>query len=477
MVNRACCKFSNWVKTIFFTISSPLVYRNLFFFPGSVFDKLKKLVSERPNLQFVFLVQKKDLEKYKNFLHDSLNENFLVEAVKVFAPSSFLEKFFYFFYSYFIYTGTTRTLATLGMRPDEPPAGGKRWLASLKILIAKTFGRSKFLRKKIVPWLYHKIFKSRPFAELFLKYNPSLIFASHIYGQYDIQLLAEADLRKVKTVGMTSNWDHFDKYYLPLRPDFLLAQSEQIKNFAIKYQSYDSENIAIIGYPHFDFITDHSHAVLREQILRELGFPFDAKFILYVSGSAYSSDEPDTIEKILEWADKKELGGSTYLVIRPYLGGRGADRDFDEAKFNRFEEHSRVRFYKKEFWGDLSKSIQFFNIMRHADVVISMYSTIVIEAAALDKPLVGIGFDGYKKRRFAQSVRRFMLREHFQDVLNSCAVRTAYSFPELKEILKKYLDNPSLDHKSRMLMIQRLADGADGKAGERIIEHILKHLA
>lgn len=466
----------NIKKTIFFTISSPLVYRNLFFFPGSVFDKFKRIVSERNDLRFVFLVQKKDLEKYLNFFGSNLGENFILEAVKVSSPKGFLQKFFYFFYSYFIYTGTTRTLATLGVRPDEPPAGGKRWLAPIKILISKTFGKSKFFRKKIIPILYSKLFKEHPFAELFLKYNPSLVFAAHIYGQYDIQLLAEAKKRGIKTLGMASNWDHFDKYYLPIGPDFLLAQSEQVKDFALKYQSYEPRQIYIIGYPHFDFIVDKSHAVSREQILRELRFPSDAKFILYVSGSAYCSDEPDTIEKILEWADKNEFGHNIYLVIRPYLGGRGADRDFDEAKFNKFNEHPRVRFYKKEFWGDLPKSIQFFNIMRHADAVISIYSTIVIEAAALDKPLIGIGFDGYKKRPFSKSIKRFMLREHFQDVLNSGAVRTAYSFLELKEILKKYFSDPSLDHEKRVRMMQKLAHGADGRAGDRVAEHILKNV-
>lgn len=464
------------MKTIFFTISSPLVYRNLFFFPGSVFDKLKKLVSENKNIRFIFLVQKKDFEKYKNFFGEDLGENFILEGVKVYAPQSFLEKLFYFFYSYFIYTGTTRTLATLGVRPDEPPAGGKMWLAPIKILIAKTFGKNEFLRKKVISLLYPKVFSRRPFAELFLKYNPALVFAAHIYGQYDTQIISEANRRGIKTLGMASNWDHFDKYYLPLRLDFLLAQSEQVKDFAIKYQSYDPEKISIIGYPHFDFIVDKSYAVPREQILLELGFPKDAKFILYVSGSVYCSDEPDTIEKILQWADSDALGYNTYLVIRPYLGGRGADKDFDEAKFNRFEEHPRVQFYKKEFWGDLPKSIQFFNIMRHADAVISIYSTIVIEAAALDKPLVGIGFDGYKKRPFHKSIKRFMIREHFQDVLSSGAVRTAYSFNELKNILKDYLANPSLDHEARMRMMQKLADGADGKASERVVEHILKNI-
>ncbi len=464
------------LKTIFFTLSSSLVFRNLFFFPGSVFHKLLEKINEDPNLQVVFLVQKRDYEKYLPFFASHLSDRIILEKASPAKIENIFQKIFYFFYSYLIYTGTTRTLATLGVRPDEPPAGGKMYLAPIKIFIARTFGRSKLIKAKIVPAIYLLLFKGKDFTPLFSKYNPSLIFLGHIYGQFDTKLLGEAKRQSVKTVGMISNWDHFDKYYLPLKPDFLLAQSEQIKDMAVKFQSYDPTTISIVGYPHVDFIVNEKHATTRGEILKDLGFSENSKYILYISGSAYCPDEPDTIENILKWADEGKFGFDVRLVIRPYLGGRGADRDFDEKKYNRFEEHPRVVFYKKEFWGDLPKSTQFINIMRHADAVISIYSTAVLEAAALNRPLVGIGFDGYHARLFNRSIKRFMLREHFHDVLNSGAVSTAQNFPDLFNILDSYLKNPHLHERERDKMFERLCYKRDGKASERIVDRLFSEL-
>jgi len=462
-------------KTIFFTLSTTAVYRNLLFFPGSVYDRLRRIVRERDDLCIVFLVPEKDFHKYAVLFGEDIADRMLLQPVSVSYPRTFLEKAFYFFYSYLIYTGTTKQLATLGVRPEEPPAGGvlKQYLAPVKFLIANTFGRWDTLREYIVPWLYLGIFRSRPFLELFSKYNPDLVFISHLYGRLDTELLAEAKRQRTPAIGMVANWDHLDKYYLPFKTDKLLVQSEQLKNFAVRFQHYPAERAVLTGYPYFDFISNGSYAKPREETLKDLGFPPDSKYILYVSGSAYCPDEPDIIETILQWMAEGRFGGEVRLVIRPYLGGRAKDREFDEEKYNRFENHPLATFYRKEFWGDMDKSIQFMNIIRHAASIISIYSTIVIEAAVLDRPLVGIGFDGYKKRSLQKSINRFAMREHFRDVLESGGLRTAHSFDELFLILDSYLKNPSLDSEGRERLRRRVCGSLNNGSSERIISAIL----
>lgn len=467
------------MTTIFITLSTTAVYRNLIFFPGSVVDRLRKILTERKDLRLVFIVPSKDLLKYQKLFAEDLGERWRIEQVAVSYPRTFLQKLFYFFYSYFIYTGTTWQLATLGVRPDEPPAGGKfkRYLAPLKYGIAHTFGRSQFMREKFVPFLYLKIFRERPFLALFERYRPDIIFISHIYGRLDTELLAEAKRRSIKTIGMASNWDHYDKYYLPFKADKLMVQSEQMKDFAMRYQGYGSERIIIVGYPYFDFMVNPEYGRPREAVLAELGFPQGSKFILYVSGSAYCPDEPDIMERILEWADAGVWGKDMRMVIRPYQGGRANDKEFDEKKYNRFESRPRVFFYRKEFWGDMERSIQFVNILRHADAVIAVYSTMMIEALVFDRPLVGIGFDGYKKRPFRKSIKRFAAREHFQDVWRSGAVWMTESFKELREALQTYLQNPSRHAAERARLRQRVSGPLDGRSSERIVEEILDFLA
>lgn len=466
------------MKTIFFTLSSTASYRNLLFFPGSVYDRLWQVATTRQDLRFVFLVPPKDFQKYQQIFAGKLNERCLLEPISVSYPKTFLEKAFYFFYSYFIYTGTTWQLATLGVRPDEPPAGGifKKYLTPVKFLISRTFGRSRIMRERFVPFWYKKIFRLRPFFDLFERYQPDLVFLSHLYGRMDTELLAEARRRGVKTMGMASNWDHFDKYYMPHKVQTLLVQSEQMRDFAIRFQGYDPAKLVLVGYPYFDFMVDAQYVWPREKLLQSAGFPMGSKYILYVSGSAYCPDEPDIIEKILQWADDKKIGEDMRLLIRPYTGGRAKDKEFDEEKYNRFETHPRVAFYRKEFWGDMERSIHFMNLMRHADLVIAIYSTAMIEAAALDRPLVGIAFDGYKTRPLQQSIRRFAAREHFQDVWRSGAVRMVESFDALKSAIIDYFNNPQLDAPRRAALRARVCGPTDGKVSERIVEQILHAL-
>lgn len=465
-------------KTVFITMTSNMVFRNLFFFPGSVFDLLVKTIGMRQDFRLVVILNKKDLEKYSLFFKEVLGERCIMVSAAMPYPKNSLEKAFNFFYSYFVYTGTTKTLATVGMRLDEPPAGGrfKKYLAPIKIGIAKTFGRSTYMRKKIVPALYHRVFRDRSFAKLFDQYVPDLVFASHVFGRIDTELLAEAARRKVKTMGMVSCWDHLDKYYLPFKVDTLFSQSEQVKDFAVLYQGYDPKKIKLFGHPYFDFIVDEEYKASRIDTLKMLGFSENAKYLLYVSGSAYCPDEPDIIEQILKWADEGKFGPDFRLVIRPYQGGRSKDKEFDKQKYDRFESHPRVVFYRREFWGDLSRSIDFVNIMRHSHGVIAIYSTMTLEAAVVDSPLIGIGFDGYHLQPFNRSIKRFALREHFKDVFRSGAVKTANSFDELFEIINYYLEDQKRDHEARERLRKRMCYTLDGHISERMAEEILELL-
>ena len=142
------------MKTIFFTLSSPAVFRNFFFFPGGFFSQLKERLKRDQNMRAVFLVYPKDYKKYAYLFEDNFGGRLILEQIPVQNPKTFLEKAFRFFYSYLIYTGTTRLMATIGTRPDEPPAGGRGYLAPLKKIIAATLGRSEFFPSRIIPPLF-----------------------------------------------------------------------------------------------------------------------------------------------------------------------------------------------------------------------------------------------------------------------------------------------------------------------------------
>ncbi len=464
-------------KKLFFVVSSEDVLKNFFLFPGGLFDKLKKYLQEGDSE--VVIVMPSFVEKYIPRVREyskGAENKVIIELIPSAQKLRGFQKLFTFFYSYLIYTGTTRTLATMGMRLDDAPGGGRQYLAPIKIILANTFGRSRIVKTKIVQYLYDFFFPERPLKEIFERHRPDLVFAPNLFKRFDGEVLREAKKQGVKSIGMVMNWDHLDKYYIPFHADFFLAQSEQTKSFAVNYQAYKENEIDIVGYPYIDFVIDKNYAIPRAETMQRLGFPPEARYILYIAGSMYCPDEPDIIEKILEWADKKQLGQDVRLVIRPYPGGRGRDKAFDKQKFDGFKNHPRVSVRLEKFWMDVPQSAYFMNIMRHADAVIAIYSTAVLEAVALDRPLLTTAFDGYHKRPFNRSVRRFELREHFRDVLETGGVRRAYSFEDLLASIKEYLRDGSIDAEKREKMRDHIIYKLDGRASERVLGHILNNL-
>lgn len=464
------------IKTLFMTVPSPAARRYLFFFPGCVGEQLQKIAQTRTDLRIVFLVLKKDYARYKTFLTKFPSERVMVEPVSLSFQKTFFQKLVHFFYSYLLYTNTTRILATMGMRPGEPPAGGNRFMAPVKWLIANSFGRSRFVRLTLAPFLYFFAFKDRPFAPLFEEYQPDLVFLSSMYDRFDTRLIPEAKRQSVKTIAMPASWDHVDKYYLPFHADTLVVSSEQIKRAAVRFQSYDSKSIVVTGYPHFDFLMSRESFIAREDMLRSLTLPVNARYILYVSGSAYCPDEPDIVAEMLRWVDAGAFGDNAFVVLRPYLGSRGKDKDFDAEKYARLAEHPRLRLFDKRGVEKLDEMVSYLNVMRHASVVLAVYSTVFLESVVFDRPLVAAPFDGWNTRPLYRSIRRFEGFEHFKDVAEIGAIRAARSFPELKKVIADYLAHPERDAEKRKRMRRDICWKLDGHASERLVNVILENL-
>lgn len=464
------------VKTLFVTVPSPAARRYLFFFPNCVGEQLQKIAASRTDLRVVFLVLKKDYERYKTFLTKFPLGRIVVEPVSLSFQKTLFQKLAHFFYSYLLYTNTTRILATMGMRPGEPPAGGNRFMAPVKWLIANSFGRSRFVRLRLAPLLYYAAFRARPFAPLFEKYQPDLVFLSSMYDRFDTRLIPEAKRRGVRTISMPASWDHVDKYYLPFHADTLIAHNEQIKRAAVRFQSYAPESVVVTGFPHFDFLVNDESRMEREATLRALDLPLNARYILYVSGSAYCPDEPDIVAEMLQWVAGNEFCENTYVVLRPYLGSRGKDKDFDAEKYARLVEHPRLRLFDKRGVEKLDEMVLYLNVMRHAAVVLAVYSTVFLESVVFDRPLIAAPFDGWNTRPLYRSIRRFEGFEHFKDVAETGAIRAARSFPELKKAITNYLAYPERDIEKRERMRREICWKLDGKSSERLVNVILENL-
>lgn len=424
------------------------------------------------NLRIVILTNN-GLDRY--FEKNPINRFVSVEYIHEHVSEGFLQKLFHFFYAYLIFTGTTEVLATVGARADITPAGGNRHMAFFKRVIARTFGRSRWIKTKLVPWLYDRVFRERPFRQIFDRYKPNLVFVSAVAFFPDIEVVAEARRRNIETMGMTPNWDHLNKYYIPQHVDTLLVQNMPMKREAVLYHAYREEQIKLIGFLQFDkYVPREKYVMPRDEYFKAMGLHSDCKIIAYFSNSAFTLNEGDILQEISGWIHDGKFKQRAQLLVRPYVSPRSMA--LEEKKYEKLQNNPDIKFNWRKI-DEQEESVRFFvSMLYYADVVISLFSTTALEAAIFDKPVLTVGFDGYKKYPPHLSVTRLEKLTYFKNVIDTEGVLIMRSFNELHDKIQAYLDNPALDRDKRALLVEKLCFAPDGKTAQRLTHLIISKL-
>jgi hypothetical protein len=115
--------------------------------------------------------------------------------------------------------------------------------------------------------------------------------------------------------------------------------------------------------------------------------------------------------------------------------------------------------------------------LRHSDVIVNVASTIAIEAAIFDTPVVNIAFDGESPSDFAQSARRYYRFTHYTNITRHHAVRVAETPDQLVEMVGTYLEDPAIDREGRRRVVLEQCQFADGRAAERVAGFVIDELA
>ncbi len=455
------------IKTIFFSISSRIVMRNLMLVPGGVFDILK----QDKNIQVVVLVNDKLYAKYKQYFDEQIKEsNVIIEKIEKDFPKNILQSIFTFFYSYLIFTKTTRLLASRGARADKVAAGSS-YAYPFKWLNYQLFGRCRWIKKWLVPRVYMFLFRGRPYKELFERYKPDLVFIPNVAHSPDLDLLSESKRRKIKSVGMSGSWDHFNKYFVPLRSDVFLAWNEPSKKEAIVYEGYNEDQVRLVGFSQFDAYVNDRNITPREEFFKKINLPQDRKVIFFASEGAYSLDGPEVIDMILKWIDEGKIEGQPVVILRLYPGVPSED-----SAYAKFAKHPLVHIDKTDNWGSVESLMHFINILYYSDVVISTYSTITVEASIFDKYLININFDGYHERPDFQSVKRLVNFSHFEHVSKAGGVRTVDTAKELLDHINTGVVSPGSNSDNREKLRQSMCWKLDGNSSRRVVYYILEYL-
>lgn len=120
------------------------------------------------------------------------------------------------------------------------------------------------------------------------------------------------------------------------------------------------------------------------------------------------------------------------------------------------------------------------SMMAHSNVFVTVYSTMVVETAVHDTPIIGAVIDtpgGWNvPGKFSLSLKEIGNWPTHQRFRQAKAGRVAKDEAELRAALNAYLENPALDSAERRKFIEDEITFTDGTSGKRTAEFILKVL-
>lgn len=256
----------------------------------------------------------------------------------------------------------------------------------------------------------------------------------------------------VPTATFIFSWDNLTTKARIAAPfDYYFVWSDQMADELVRfYPDVARSRVRVVGTPQFEPYADPSLEWGRDQFLATVGLEPDRPIICYSGGDTRTCpDDPLHLRLVCELIERKQILGNPQLVLRP------APVDISDRYDEVVRDHNVVM--ARPAWrageGGWSSAgptkddmALLVNLTRYADLNINMASTMTLDFALHDTPVVNLGFDADPSRNLAH---RYYQYDHYRPVVEMGAARVARDANELAEAVNAYLANPSLDREGR----------------------------
>ena len=371
------------------------------------------------------------------------------------------------------------------MRQVEAEAKGtQRVIATLARGVITLMRHSRPSRQCLVRW--QRRYTPAIYDDLFEKYQPDLVVSATYGWRNDRYLLRESVRRGIKTGAVIVGWDNPSSYGVPAAPlDFVTCWSEIQKQELVDGSDWNPANVNIGGIPSYDGYFRKEWLIPRAEYFKLHGLDPKRKLISYASSFITFSPNYLNIEALARLVAGDELTEPCQLLIRLH-----PNHFMDEPLYA--GEREKVRELARSLphvhvvepvalGGDLGyysgeDMPEKTSMMAYSDVFTTVYSTMCVETAIHDRPIVSVCIDtpgGWNKpHKFSLKLSKIGDWPTHQRFREAGAGRVAYDADQLKEHLNLYLADPELDGEKRRKFIKDEVTFTDGSAGRRTGEYL-----
>lgn len=367
---------------------------------------------------------------------------------------------------------------------DEEGEGKRRLLMPFMKLLVGVLRRSRAARRALVRSQFR--FSPDLYGDFFERYPPDLVVASTPGWRLDRYLLRQAAARGVRTAAAVVGWDNPSSYSLPGAPvENITCWSQIQKDELVLGSDWRPERVHIGGMPSYDGYFARKWLMPREEYINLHRLDPNRKLLGYACSFITFSPNYQNVEALAQLVAGDGLEQPCQLLIRlhpnhfmdePLYAG-------ERQRISRLAQKiphvhvvaplplgGELGYYSGE---DMPEKT---SMMAYSDVFLTVYSTMVVEAAVHDRPIVSVCFDaagGWNQPgKFSLPLSKIGEWPTHQRFREAGAGKVAMNAEELKAAINAYLRDPQADRQQRQKFIRDECTFTDGSAGKRTGEYL-----
>ena len=377
---------------------------------------------------------------------------------------------------------------------DRQPVNTKITLTLLRLGILAC-RRSKLLRKALLAF-EEWMFVPDAYVQLLDKHKPDLVVTSSVGTfPFDHFVMRAAKRKGIACSSVILSWDNTTtRGYPGASATQIVTWTEVMKQELIEYADVEPNKIEAGGVAQFDPYFAPDPGFDRAAFLRGIGGDPEKRTILFATKSPNGyAFNPNIARGLAGAIADGRLPKDCQVVVRVhpihyrFVNGKlvyeaaiealravAADYPFVVLNEPRIES-------KKINSAIASGEMQFVSrLLKSADVVVNIYSTLNIEGAIFDRPLVNVTYEGDQLLYPVEMHARLDIAiddraTHNRRLLALGGVRCAATPGELVDAVIAYLQNPALDRDGRKRIVAQEVGPNAGKAGIAVARLLLKH--
>ena len=341
--------------------------------------------------------------------------------------------------------------------------------------------------RRVIRWLDGFVAINSEVAALLDKYKPDMVLAPDIVFPLDRIFLRAAKRKGYFVIGLTRSWDNLtSKGVIQILPDKLVLHTDRMRVQAVELVGMPAKDIVVTGPPDFDKYF-RPFTTTKQDFCKKLGIPSDRRLILFAPFyDEYTGSAIIMINALLNAIKEGKLPQNAHFLIRY----RPATPEIPDAMFAGsdhytitkpcslyFKVKNRAQAPTKDWEFSPDDAELLFHSIVFSDMMINTFSTIAIDAAAVDKPVIGVRFDADPACPAKNSVLKIPdAHDHYRELERTGGVRLVRDMNELIQAINHYLAHPESDREGRARMLKEQIQFTDGLNGKRAADYIREEL-